>query len=219
MTAEVWKAKMELAEGRYDYSHGSLSEEEAGDDPLALFERWLQAAKDAKIIEPTAFCLATANTNGAPSARYVLLRQFDARGFVFFSHYDGRKGNELRVNPSAAMTFWWSGLERQIRIEGSTERLDPEESDLYWAGRPLASRIASAASPQTEIIPDREALEARVEEVRRRYPNGPPRPDSWGGTRLVPTCIEFWQGRPSRLHDRLLFTREAESWQRKRLAP
>ena len=198
---------------RYDYAQGELTEKEAGDDPLTLFARWLEDARRASVVEPTAFCLSTASPDGAPSARFLLLRGHDARGFVFYSHYEGRKGRDLAENPRAAMTFWWAALERQIRVEGRTERLPDAESDAYWASRPAGSRAASAASPQSEVIPNREWLEARVAE------DHPQRPEGWGGTLLIPERIEFWQGRLSRLHDRFVYAREGDVWTRARLAP
>lgn len=214
---------MSLGDDRYDYAKSELIEENAGHDPLALFTSWLEDARAAGVIEPAAFCLSTADENGVPSARFVLLRVFDERGFVFFSHYDGRKGREMEANPRAAMTFWWGGLERQIRIEGRVERASEEESDAYWLTRPPKSRIASAASPQSEEIESRETLEALVAAEAERHSDGLPRPENWGGTRVVPERIEFWQGRRSRLHDRILFIKRVEAgasgWDRVRLAP
>lgn len=210
---------MTPGEDRYEYAKGELTEETAGDDPIGLFERWLQDAKDAKVVEPAAFCLATADADGAPDARFVLLREFDARGLVFFSHYNGRKGQEMAANPRAAAVFWWGALERQIRLEGPIEIATEAESDEYWITRPPKSRIASAASPQSQTVASREELESLVARETERNPDGLPRPEYWGGTRLIPTKIEFWQGRRSRLHDRLLFERDEDGWRRCRLAP
>jgi pyridoxamine 5'-phosphate oxidase len=212
---------MNLADLRNEYTRGGLTEADAGDDPLALFRRWFQAAWDAGLPEPHAMTLATATPDGRPSARVVLLKIADERGFAFFTSYDGRKARELAANPRAALVLFWAELERQVRVEGRVERTTAAESDAYFAGRPRGSRLGAIASPQSQIIADRTILERRLAEVEARYPGDEiPRPDYWGGYRLVPEAIEFWQGRPSRLHDRLRFTRRGDDgWTRERLAP
>lgn len=201
------------------YAKGRLEEGDLPGDPVAALAGWLKDAKAAGAPEPTAMCLATASLDGQPSARFVLLRGLDARGLTFYTNYTSRKGEELDDNPRLAAVFWWPLLERQVRVEGEAVRVSAEESDAYFADRPLDSRLASAASPQSQEVPDRSTLEAGVEAFKAEYPDGPPRPDAWGGYRLVPDRIEFWQGRPARLHDRLLYTRAADGWHVARLAP
>ncbi|MBX9579493.1 MAG: pyridoxamine 5'-phosphate oxidase [Gemmataceae bacterium] len=210
-----------LADLRQEYPAGGLSEADAGDDPIALFRRWFDQAEAAGLAEPNAFALATATPDGAPSVRFVLLKALDDRGFTFFTNYDSRKGRELAANARAAMCFLWHPLERQVRVEGTVEVVTPAESDEYYARRPPGSRLGALASPQSAVIPDRAFLEARHAELMAEYPDGnPPRPANWGGYRLLPASIEFWQGRPSRLHDRIRFARRPDgSWHRDRLAP
>ena len=211
---------MTLSELRQNYSLGGLSESEAGDDPFALFRTWFDQALAAGIAEPNAFVLATANEHGVPAARLVLLKALDDRGFTFFTNYDSRKGREMDANPHVAMVFPWHALERQVRIEGTVEKVTAAESDEYFANRPLGSRLGAWASAQSAVIPDREFLERRHAELKEKYPDGNvPRPPNWGGYRVLPTAIEFWQGRPSRLHDRILFTRRNGTWIKERLAP
>lgn len=210
---------LDLTGHRKDYSTRGLSEEEAGHDPLALFEIWLRDALASEIPEPYAMTLATATTDGRPSARIVLLRNFDQRGLVFFTNYQSRKGLELETNPRGALVFYWPEVERQIRVDGQVSRISPTESDDYHQKRPVNSRLSSVASPQSEVISGRGALEDLVAALQRKYPNGPPRPPHWGGYRLIPSEFEFWQGRPSRLHDRIRFTRKEGGWVRERLAP
>jgi pyridoxamine 5'-phosphate oxidase len=183
---------------------------------------WYDAAVAAGVPEPEAMTLSTATPDGRPSARIVLLRGFDARGFCFFTNYDSRKGRELMANPHASLTFHWADLERQVRIEGLVEQTTAAESDEYFRTRPSTSRIGAWSSPQSEVIPDRAALEALFTRYREQHPDDTaiPRPPNWGGFRLVPARIEFWQGRPSRLHDRLCFRRESGgAWMLERLAP
>jgi pyridoxamine 5'-phosphate oxidase len=210
-----------IADLRQEYSAGGLSEEDAGHEPFALFRRWFDQAVAAGLPDPNAFTLATCTPDGWPSARVVLLKGLDGRGFTFFTNYDSRKGRELTANPRAAMVFLWQSLERQVRVEGTVETVSAAESDEYYAVRPLGSRLGAWASPQSAVIPDRAFLEKQHAELTARYPDGVvPRPPNWGGYRVLPRVIEFWQGRPSRLHDRIRFTRdESGAWVRDRLAP
>ena len=192
-------------------------------DPIDQFRLWLEAAAATGEDEPEAMTLATATLDGRPSARMVLLRGFDSGGFVFFTHYRSRKGQELDQNPVAALVFHWAKLDCQVRIEGRVERTSTEESDAYFDRRPLGSRLGAIASPQSEVIPDRAVLEQRVHGLAARYRDGgprPPRPEFWGGYRLLPESIEFWKSGPDRLHDRLRYRREAAGdWIIERLAP
>ncbi len=210
---------MTLAELRQNYSLGGLSEFEAGEDPFALFRTWFEQA--TSLPEPNAFVLATADERGLPSARMVLLKALDDRGFTFFTSYDSRKASEMAVNPHVAMVFPWHALERQVRIEGVVEMVSAAESDEYFAVRPLGSRLGAWASAQSAVIPDRAFLERRQAELMAQFPDGQvPRPPNWGGYRVLPNAIEFWQGRPSRLHDRILFTRQPDGrWKKERLSP
>ncbi|HEX7155966.1 MAG TPA: pyridoxamine 5'-phosphate oxidase [Burkholderiaceae bacterium] len=212
---------MSIAHLRTEFAHGELTEGAAGADPIALFRRWFDDAVAAGLRDPNAMTLATSDAAGRPCARIVLLKGFDAEGFVFFTNYASRKGRELGANPHACALFFWAELERQVRVEGPAVRVASEESDLYFGQRPRPARLGAWASPQSESIADRAALEARLAEVERRFPDpdGPPRPPHWGGYRIEPQAIEFWQGRPSRLHDRLLYTRKPSGWRRDRLAP
>lgn len=210
---------LDLMAMRKDYSQRGLDEAEAGSDPVALFDTWLRAALEQQLPEPYAMTIASASSDGAPSARVVLLRQFDNQGLVFFTNYESRKGRELDLNPRASAVFFWAELERQVRFEGSVERISAAESDAYHLRRPPESRYGSAASPQSAVIASRDELAGRVEELRRQHPDGVPRPGHWGGYRLIPSVVEFWQGRPSRLHDRIRFRLEAGAWRRDRLAP
>lgn len=209
-----------LADLRKDYSLAGLTEADAGDDPFALFHRWLTEAIAADLSDPNAMILATATPDGAPSARAVLLKALDARGFTFFTNYDSRKGHEMGANPKVALCFLWHPLERQVRVEGTVEVVSAAESDEYFVKRPLGSRLGAWASPQSAVIAGREVLEKAHAELMAKFPDGdPPRPPNWGGYRVLPTVIEFWQGRQSRLHDRVRFTRAPGGWVRERLAP
>jgi pyridoxamine 5'-phosphate oxidase len=210
-----------IADMRLEYSAGGLSEVEAGTEPFALFRLWFGQALGAGLHEPNAFVLATSPPEGVPSARLVLLKLLDDRGFTFFTNYDSRKGREMAANPQVAMVFPWHALERQVRVEGTVEVVTPEESDSYFATRPLGSRLGAWASAQSREIPDRKFLEAQHAELMAKYPDGNvPRPPNWGGYRVLPAVFEFWQGRPSRLHDRIRFARNADgTWARCRLSP
>jgi pyridoxamine 5'-phosphate oxidase len=209
-----------IADLRKDYSQAGLTEADAGDDPLALFRHWFDQAVGAELSDPNAMILATCTPDGAPSARAVLLKALDARGFTFFTNYDSRKGHEMAANPRVALVFLWHQLERQVRVEGTVEVVTTAESDEYYAKRPLGSRLGAWASPQSAVIAGREVLERAHADLLAKYPDGnPPRPPNWGGYRVLPHELEFWQGRRSRLHDRIRFTLTPNGWVRDRLAP
>jgi len=210
---------MDLSSQRKSYERGSLDETEAGNAPLALFHRWLADAVAAKVPEPNAMTVATVGADGRPSTRIVLIKDADDRGLVFYTNYDSRKGRELAVNPWAALQFHWVELERVVRVEGRVEKTSAEESDAYFASRPLDSRIGAWASPQSQVISSRAVLLANAAKASARFGLNPPRPGHWGGFRVVPEVWEFWQGRKSRLHDRVRFSLDAGGWTRLRLAP
>jgi pyridoxamine 5'-phosphate oxidase len=197
-----------------------LAEADVAPDPVVQFGRWYDDARSAGLVEPSAMTLATATAGAVPSARMVLLRGFDRRGFVFYTNYESRKAAELAANPLAALVFWWGELQRQVRVEGRVERTSRAESAAYFRTRPPGSRLSAWASPQSRVIPGREVLEERAAEVAAGHPGGEvPLPPFWGGYRLVPEVVELWQGRPNRLHDRLRYTRAAGGWRIERLAP
>lgn len=205
---------------RAEYARDGLDEAAAGDDPLALFDRWLDEAVAAQVHEPNAMALATSTPDGRPSVRIVLLKGMDGSGMTFFTNYDSRKGLELGANPRAAAVMLWHPLQRQVRIEGAVTRLSEADSDAYFSSRPRGSQIGAVASPQSRRIAGREVLEERAAEVERFFEGaGIERPPGWGGYRLGLESIEFWQGRVNRLHDRLRFVRQGDGWTRERLAP
>lgn len=209
-----------VADLRKDYGQASLSEAEVMDDPMLQFTQWFEQALKAEVNEPNAMSVATVAANGRPSSRIVLVKQFDERGFTWYTNYDSRKGQELEDNQYAALLFFWSELERQVRIEGRVERTSSEESDRYFRSRPLKSRLSAIASRQSAPIGSRAELEQNYEAVARQAGDDPGRPDNWGGYRLVPERLEFWQGRRSRFHDRIVYERQEDgSWTRLRLQP
>ena len=210
---------MKIADIRSDYALKRLDETDVDADPFKQFHAWLAEALGAQVPEPTAMTLATVDEEGNPSARIMLLKALDERGFVFYTNYESRKGHELAARPRAALTFFWMELQRQVRIEGRVEKVSAAESDEYFAIRPLGSRIGAWASTQSAVIASRPWLEARVKAAEAQYGESPPRPPHWGGFRVIPDWLEFWQGRQSRLHDRIAYTREASGWVVSRLSP
>jgi pyridoxamine 5'-phosphate oxidase len=199
-----------------------LREADVNRDPLRQFAAWFEEARDAGVSQPEAMALATADASGAPSVRMVLCKGYDERGFVFFTNYDSRKGTELHANPRAALLFHWEAFGRQVRIEGGVQPVTPQETEAYVRVRPRGSQLSALASPQSQVIESRSALEAQVADLAARYPNDVPVPQRWGGFRLTPRLFEFWQHRDDRLHDRLRFTPEPDApagWRIERLAP
>ena len=210
----------DLAALRAEYAREGLTEADAGLDPVVLFSRWLDEAVAGGIHEPNAMALATADESGRPSVRTVLLKGFDEAGAVFYTNYDSRKARELAINPWASAVLLWRELQRQVRIEGRVERVDPAQSDAYFGSRPRGAQIGAVASRQSQPIGSREALEARVVDVEQAYDGRDvDRPEQWGGYRLALEAMEFWQGRPDRIHDRLRFARVGDGWSRGRLQP
>ena len=211
---------MSIADIRKEYQSHALSEADVATDPIAQFSVWFNEAVKAEVLEPNAMCLATAPPDAYPSARIVLLKGVDDRGFVFYTDYRSRKGTELADNPCASLCFFWPELERQVRINGAVQRVSRAESDAYFQTRPLPSRIGAWTSSQRSVLASRETLEAQLAANEQRFAGGAvPLPEHWGGFRVVPEEIEFWQGRPSRLHDRIQFRKEAGRWVKRRLSP
>jgi len=211
-----------LADMRRNYARDGLTESQAPEEPFALFHQWFGEAVKTEVlpVEANAMTLATVDADGRPHCRVLLLKGLDAQGFTFFSNYESAKGQQMTARPFAAMTFFWPTLERQVRIEGRVAKVSHEESDAYFQVRPLGSRLGAWASPQSRVIADREALEGLLKATEARFSDTQPDcPDHWGGYRLVPDRIEFWQGRPSRLHDRLNYRLVNNQWTRERLAP
>ena len=212
---------LNLEDLREDYTRDQLILEDTDPSPLLQFERWFKAAQQSPVNEPNAMTLATVGGNGRPKARIVLLKQVDDQGFVFFTNYDSQKGQDLQANPFASLVFFWDVIQRQVRIEGQVEKIAQADSEAYFQSRPKGSQIGAIASPQSQVISSREVLQEKVAQLEKDFADKEklPRPDNWGGYRLIPDRVEFWQGRSSRLHDRIRYRLEEGSWLRERLAP
>ena len=211
---------MSIAHLRRDYTRASLSEQDVAYDPVIQFSKWFEDAQHAQLPEVNAMTVATVNADGRPSSRIILLKEFDHHGFTWFTNYDSRKGEDLRAHPYAALLFYWSELERQVRIEGRVVKISDTQNDAYFQSRPLRSRLGALASAQSKPIENREMLDARFAEVEAQYGEQAPRPPNWGGYRVVPDRFEFWQGRSSRLHDRIQYTLQPDGlWRHERLQP
>ena len=211
--------KDKLRNLRLSYERDQLIESNISKDPFVQFTLWFDFALKAEIFEPNAMTIATAAKNGIPSARVVLLKEYDETGFTFFSNYGSRKGKELSENPFASLLFWWKEFERQIRIEGKVEKISREKSQNYFDVRPLKSRYGALASNQSEVVKDREFLENKFTELEKKFADNPPMPENWGGYKLVPSRFEFWQGRRDRLHDRICYEKVENNWNISRLSP
>ncbi len=211
---------MKIEQARAGDERGGLDEASVQADPLEQLRIWLDDAGQAQVIEPHAMCVATVNQQGHPSQRMVLLRGLDSRGLVFYTSYESRKGRQIGENPHVSAVFWWASMQRQVRVEGVAARISEEESDAYFAGRPRGHQLAAWASDQSEVVESRRLLEERMEHFEQRFEEEEvPRPHSWGGYLIVPSRVEFWQGRPNRMHDRLEFLRAGGTWLVRRLQP
>lgn len=210
---------MKIADLRTEYTFAGLRRADLHADPLQQFRNWFQAALSAGVPEPNAMTLSTVDSVGQPSSRIVLLKDIDPRGFTFYTNYQSRKGRELAANPKAGLTIFWPGLERQVSVRGACEKLSRQESEVYFKSRPIGSRLGAWASDQSSPIPNREFLENKLNEITAKFGENPPLPDYWGGYLLIPQTVDFWQGRPNRLHDRFLYTRTETGWKTERLSP
>jgi pyridoxamine 5'-phosphate oxidase len=211
---------VDVAARRAEYESRGLDVGDLDPDPIAQFRRWMAEAEEASLVEPTAMALATAGADAMPTNRFVLLRGLDERGFAFYTNHLSEKANELAANPRAALLFGWLALHRQVRVSGAVERFDDAEADAYFAGRPRGSQLGAWASPQSVVVVDRAEIDRLVADAERRFGDEPvPRPEFWGGYRVRPESVEFWQGRPNRLHDRLRYRRDGDAWVIERLAP
>ena len=219
-TPDPGNAPGPIADLRQSYRRGALHRADLPAEPLALFLAWFEDAREAAVAEPNAMTLATVDAGGRPSARVVLLKGVGPKGFAFYTNLESRKSQEIAATGHAALVFWWEPLQRQVRVEGAVEAVPPPEADAYYASRPRGSRLGAWASPQSQPIPSREVLDERLAEATARFEGAEPtRPPFWGGWRVVPRRVEFWQGRPSRLHDRFQYAREGDGWAVDRLAP